>query len=231
MAEDVNAQRTESGVATLIARLRDEGVSAGRAQAEKLLADAQAKARTILEKAEAEANAKRDAGRKEADNFRRAGEDALKAAVRDVVLDLKEGLTRRFAEDIARAVSTATRDEGMLKEMILTVVGRARAESGIDQSTDATVLLPRTAAGLDELRRSPEELREGTLTHFAAAITGDILREGVRFGRAEDEAGGIRIVLGDRGVTVDLSDQAVADALLVHLQPRFRALLEGVVKS
>jgi V/A-type H+-transporting ATPase subunit E len=31
-------------------------------------------------------------------------------------------------------------------------------------------------------------------------------------------------------VVLDLSDQAVAAALLEHLQPRFRALLEGVVK-
>lgn len=231
MADPLKVQRTESGVEALIARLRDEGVSAGKSQADRLLADAQAKARSILEHAEAEANAKRDAGRREAENYRRAGEDALKAATRDVVLELKERLSQRFAEDIARAVSSTTRDEAMLKEMILAVVGRARAEIGIDQSADVKVLLPRTATGLDELRRAPEELREGTLTHFVASITGDILREGVQFGRAEDGAGGIRIALGDRGVTVDLTDQAVADALLVHMQPRFRALLEGVVKS
>jgi V/A-type H+-transporting ATPase subunit E len=38
----------------------------------------------------------------------------------------------------------------------------------------------------------------------------------------------VRLV--DRDVVLDLSDRAVADVILEHLQPRFRALLEGVVK-
>jgi V/A-type H+-transporting ATPase subunit E len=41
--------------------------------------------------------------------------------------------------------------------------------------------------------------------------------------------GGIRIVMKDSGVVVDLTDAAVADVILRHLQPRFRAMLEGVV--
>jgi V/A-type H+-transporting ATPase subunit E len=57
-----------------------------------------------------------------------------------------------------------------------------------------------------------------------------MLREGVSFSRAEDASEGIRLALLDRGVSIDLTDKAVADMLLVHLQPRFRALLEGVVK-
>lgn len=31
-------------------------------------------------------------------------------------------------------------------------------------------------------------------------------------------------------VEVDLTDQAIAKLLLRHLQPRFRALLEGVIR-
>jgi V/A-type H+-transporting ATPase subunit E len=34
----------------------------------------------------------------------------------------------------------------------------------------------------------------------------------------------------DKDITLDLTDQAVADFLLQHLQPRFRAVFEGVVK-
>jgi V/A-type H+-transporting ATPase subunit E len=41
---------------------------------------------------------------------------------------------------------------------------------------------------------------------------------------------GLRVRLVDKEVILDLSDRAVADAILEHLQPRFRALLEGIVK-
>jgi V/A-type H+/Na+-transporting ATPase subunit E len=224
MADEVSAQVTASNLEALIARLRDEGVTAGRTEAERMMSEAQARAHAIVHKAEAEA------ARKEVEGLRRGGEEALRAAVRDTVLDLKDRLTRRFAEDVGKTVSSAMRDEEMLKKMILAIVGRAREEGGVDQSADVEVILPRSVVGLDELRRKPEELREGTLTHYVVATAGEMLREGVRFGRAEDDAEGIRVKLHDRGVTVDITDQAVAEAILEHLQPRFRALMEGVVK-
>lgn len=234
MAEQTGAPRaasgTSSGVETLIARLRDEGVGAGRAEAERIVAEAQALARATVEEAQLQATETLERARREANNFRRAGEDALKAAARDTVLDLKDFLTRRFAGDVAKTVSAALRDEELLRQMILAVAGRVREEASVDRSGSVVFHLPRAAVGLDELRRKPEELKEGSLTHFAAASAAAMLREGVTFARAEDDAGGLRIHLNDRGVSVDLTDQAVADMILAHLQPRFRALLEGVVK-
>ncbi|MFC0219484.1 V/A-type H+-transporting ATPase subunit E [Pseudochelatococcus lubricantis] len=230
MAEKTGAQRTASGVEALIARLRDEGVGAGRTEAERIVGEAQVLARATVEEAEEQAAGMLEKARREAANLQRAGEDALKAAARDTVLDLKDYLSRRFAGDVAKTVSAAMRDEELLKRMILAVAGRVREEAGVDRSQEVVFQLPRAAVGLDELRRRPEELKEGSLTHFAAASAAAMLREGVTFARADDDAGGLRIQLLDRGVSVDLTDQAVADMILAHLQPRFRALLEGVVK-
>ncbi len=230
MAEQIPEARKTSGVEALIARLRDDGVSAGRTEAERIVAEAETRARSVLDAAEAEAKAKLVAARKEIEGHRRAGEDALKAAARDTVLDLKEQLARRFADDVGKTVAEAMRDEDLLKRMILAVAGRARDEAGVDRATEIEAILPRDAVGLDDLRRKPEELREGSLSHFAAGSAAAMLRDGVTFGRAEDDTGGIRLHLTDRGVSVDLTDQAVADVILAHLQPRFRALLEGVVK-
>jgi len=229
MAEKTQVQ-AEHGIDTLIARLRDDGIAAGRSTAEKLVADAQSKARAIVDKADADANAKIAAAQKESDSLRRAGEEALRTAARDTVLSLKDELSRRFADDVAKTVSNAMKDEELLRQMILAVVGRVREQSEVDKAKEVEVVLPRTAVGLDELRKKPEELREGSLVHFVAASAREMLREGLTFGRADDEESGIRLQLLDRGVSIDLTDRAVAEAILVHLQPRFRALLEGVVK-
>jgi V/A-type H+-transporting ATPase subunit E len=230
MAEHLNTEKTSAGIEALIARLRDQGVSSGRAEAERIVSDAQAQAHAIIQKADADAKQQINAAQKDSEQLRRAGEDALRAAVRDTVLDLKDRLARRFSEDVAKVVATAMRDDDLLMKMILAVAARAGREGSADKAKKLEIILPRSAVGLDDLRREPEELKKGTLTHFAVAVAGDMLREGVTFSRSEDGSEGIRLALLDRGVSIDLTDKAVADLLLAHLQPRFRALLEGVVK-
>jgi V/A-type H+-transporting ATPase subunit E len=90
--------------------------------------------------------------------------------------------------------------------------------------------LPRALVGLEELRRKPLELREGSLSHFVLSVAGNVLAEGVTFGVADDDDKGIRLYLADKNVYIDVTDEAVAALLLQHLQPRFRAILEGTVK-
>lgn len=220
---------TSAGIEALIARLREEGVDEGRSEAERVLGEAESRARTILAEAEEQAKSRLDAAESEAEKLKLGGEEALKIAMRDAVLELKQGLTERFASQVSGTVSDLMRDDELLKRMVIAVAARSREEAGLDDAKTMDVVLPRAVVGLDDLRRKPEELREGSLTHFTAAAAAEMFREGVHFTRAEDDTGGIRVVLGDEGVVVDLSDRAVADVILRHLQPRFRALLESVV--
>ncbi len=218
-----------AGIEALIARLKQEGVDEGRAEAERVLAEAETRASTILTDAEKEAKSRVDAAEAETERLKRAGKEALEIAMRDAVLELKQGLTERFAEQVSGTVSEVMREDEMLKNIVLAIAARSRADAGLDSAKKIDVVLPRAVVGLDELRRKPEELREGSLTHFAATAAADMLRKGISFSRSEDEADGIRIVLTNEGVVVDLTDRAVADVILSHLQPRFRALLENVV--
>ena len=57
-----------------------------------------------------------------------------------------------------------------------------------------------------------------------------MLRAGVTFSAADDMTAGLRVRVQDKDVTFDLTEAAVAGLLLQHLQPRFRAILEGIVK-
>jgi V/A-type H+/Na+-transporting ATPase subunit E len=229
MAAATIQQPVSSGIDALIQRLKQEGADEGRATAQKLVADAEARARELLAQAEAKAKQRTDDATQEADRLKRAGQEALKVAMRDAVLELKEGLSSRFAQQVQGVVAKLSTDKEVLKRMILAVASRARGEAGMDNVKQLEIILPRSVVGLDELRRNPQELREGALSQFALAAAADMLRAGVTFTRSSDDAGGIRIVLKDTGVVVDLTDAAVAGVILRHLQPRFRALLEGVV--
>ncbi len=84
--------------------------------------------------------------------------------------------------------------------------------------------------GLEEMRRKPEEFEEDALAHFILSITSGILRQGLSFKAFDDSSSGIRVRLVDKNIEIELTDKSIASLLLQHLQPRFRAFLEGIVK-
>lgn len=229
-SQSVKDKPLSSGVDALIARLREEGVSAGRGEADRILSDARTQAQQVLAKANAEAKDRVETARKESDAYRAAGEEALKTAMRDAVLTMKANLMDKFSSDVGRLVSRELENSEFLKQMILEVAGRATDGAGIGEEDELDFILPASIVGLEELRGNPEELQKGRLTNFALGLTGDMLREGVTFHASDDGASGIRVQVKDKNITLDLTDGAVAALLLQHLQPRFRAVLEGIVK-
>lgn len=230
MADAAKDAPLSSGVDALIAKLRDEGVSAGRAEAENIVSDAKATAERILSKARAEADQHLSAARKEADAYRQAGEEALKTAMRDAVLEMKAGMMQKFGADVKRLVSHHMQDPEILKNMILAIAGRVREGAGLSDGDAVDIILPANVIGIEELRQNPEELGKGQVTGFVLGLTGDMLREGVTFRSSDDMGPGIRVEVKDKDIVLDVSEEAVAGLLLQHLQPRFRAILEGIVK-
>ena len=228
MAEQTD-HPTSAGVEALLDRLQAEGVRTGEAAAVRLIADAETRARTIRETAEREADAMIEAARKEAANLERGGKEALRVAMRDTVLDLKQAIANRFKGDLARLVSKHLQDEELLRQLIVEVAGKTARDADLEQAGEIEVLLPADVVGLDELRRDPTGLRDGKLGHFVLGSAAELLRDGVTLGRAPDGMVGIQVRLEDQDIVLDLTDKAVAEVILQHLQPRFRALLEGVI--
>ena len=219
-----------SGVEALIERLRKEGVKAGRAEAARIELAARQRASEILTEAEAKAASIVENARQEAKRLCTGGEDALRVAMRDAVLKLKAQLAERMSDQVKRLVAKELSREAFLERLILEVAGRARDEAGVDRGEPVQVLLPRELVGIEELRRNPLELRAGSLSHFVLSLSADVLAEGVTFAVADAPGPGIRLYLKDRDIQIELTDAQVARVLLEHLQPRFRAILEGMVK-
>jgi V/A-type H+-transporting ATPase subunit E len=227
---DKQASLASSGVEALIERLREEGVASGRAAAQAIEAEARRQAAQIVQEAKEHAAQLVAGARRESHALQQGGEEALHIAMRDTVLHLKGQLMEQFSAEVRRLIAVAMDQEEFLRQLILEVAGRAREQAGVDTGQPVRVLLPRALVGLDELRRNPLELSEGSLSHFVLSVAGNVLAEGVSFGVAEDDARGIRLHLEDKNVEIELTDEAVSALLLQHLQPRFRAILEGTVK-
>ncbi|MBT8440992.1 MAG: hypothetical protein KJO76_01305 [Gammaproteobacteria bacterium] len=228
-AKAKTAEVTASGVEELIHRLRHDGVEAGREEAERIVKEAEQRANWLVEQARAEAEELVADARKETERFQASAEEALQVAARDAVLQMKDQLTQQFSDEIGRLVSGELEHAGVLKRLILELAGQVRESAGLDDEARVEVLLPKGAMDLADLRDHPDELRNGQLSHLVIDVAGNMLREGVTLTPSSRVKDGIRIRLVDEQIEIDLSSKAIANHLLEHLLPRFRALLEGMV--
>ena len=228
---DVGSVRSEgasSGVEVLIQRLRQQGVAAGNAARDEITSKAEQEAARILKEARDQAKKLVEDARDEADRLQKAGEDALRIAGRDSVLRMRETVTTYFEERVKRLASTELEDPEFLRKLIIEVAKRVRDEAAVDEAEEIEVILPKEVVGTKELRDNPEELA-GKLSEYAKTIASATWREGVVVKTMEIGGRGIRVRLLDDDLEVDLTDEAIAELLLQHLQPRFRAMLTGMM--
>ncbi|CCE23342.1 MULTISPECIES: V-type ATP synthase subunit A [Methylotuvimicrobium] len=224
------AEVASSGVEKLIERLREEAINAGQAKAEDIVLNAQKRAAWIVEEAEQEAQLLLEKARAEAEALKSSGVDALRLAGRDALLKLRDTLLGSFSQEVMRVVGKQMAKSEFIEQLILALAGRVREKTGLDQNSKIIFQLPEDIVGVEDLRRNPEELKQGALSHLTAAIASDLLRDGVSFEVSDQIKSGIVIKLEENNMVIDFTDEAVATLFLEHLQPRFRALLQGIVK-
>lgn len=224
------AEVASSGVEKLIERLREEAINAGQAKAEDIVLNAQKRAAWIVEEAEQEAQLLLEKARAEAEALKSSGVDALRLAGRDALLKLRDTLLGSFSQEVMRVVGKQMAKSEFIEQLILALAGRVREKTGLDQNSKIIFQLPEDVVGVEDLRRNPEELKQGTLSHLTASIASDLLREGVSFEVSDQLKSGLVIKLEENNMVIDFTDEAVATLFLEHLQPRFRALLQGIVK-
>ncbi|MBV0932392.1 ATPase [Marinobacterium weihaiense] len=221
-------KQAASGVEALIERLRQQGVEQGQQEAAALVEEAQRRADWLLEQAQQEAEQVRRQAQQDAERLQRAGEDALKMAARDMNLQLREQLAHTFAARVQLQVSEQLDSQDFIREVIREVVVQACQDATLCAMPKVEVLLPAGVVGLEELRRNPHAYREGKLSQFVQEQLNLQLREGVTLDVHDGR--GIRIRCNGDDAEIDLGDRALAELLLRHLQPRFRAILEGVIR-
>lgn len=220
--------KLSSGVQDLINRLREEGLAEGRQEGEKIVSKAHQKAKQIVDQAYSEAEEIRKEAKEEAEHHRKSAQEAVQLAARDTVLSLKSTLTHQFAQRIGELLEETFQEEDFLKQVILEVAGRALPEEKRDEKME--IILPEDVVGLEELRRHPEKVKEGSLGQFMLSTAADQLREGVTLYTSKQQKVGLTIKLVEEDVSIDLSDESITELLLEHLLPRFRALIEGSIQ-
>ena len=210
-----------SGVQDLIARIRDDGVRAGKEEADRTMADARREAARVVAEAKAEADEMHHTASAEIASVKHAALEALKLAARDTGLQLEATILAAFEMHVKRLIAPATHDGDFMRALVLVLAGHAVEDYLKDAPLQ--ILVSDLLAGKEhENEEHDRVIREGVL-----GISGEMLREGVELIPSSEVAGGARVRVVGGDLEIDLTNEAISELLLKHLLPRYRAILKG----
>lgn len=224
MAQAESTKIISSGIQELINRMHEKGVAAGKEEGLKIVNEAENRAEWIISQAKEEAAQIKRQAEKDAAFIRHAGKDSLEMAFRDIKLKLKDNLSAQFAAQLKRLIQHEMQDPDTLKKLLIQAASKSRVPD-----EKMTVLLPAHALGVEELRQNPSSIEQGALMEILSDVAKKLFESGVTFTLSDKVAAGFVFVLRDGDILIEVTDKSLAELLLAHLQPRFRALLEGVV--
>lgn len=188
----------ENKLQQLTQKLYNEGLEKGRAEADRLVADAKAQAEKILADARAQADASVRQARTQAEEIRKNSLTEISLAGKQAVAKIKEEIASMIvARTTYPAVKEASLDPSFLEQMLLAV---ARNWNGADSSKiSLRALLPEgERARLDEVfEKSAKEL----------------LSEGIEVGWSKEVSTGFKVGAKQGGYYISFTD-ADFDALL-----------------
>lgn len=188
----------ENKLEKLTQKLYEEGLSKGRSEGEKMLADAQAQAGKIVAEAEAEAKEIVKKAHAQAEELRKNTTTEISLAGKQAVGRIREEIASMIvAKSVAGGVKQANMDPAFIREMLLAV---ARNWNGASSDRVAlTALLP--AGKQKELDAA-----------FEKSVK-ELLAEGVEVGYSKDVRSGFKVGAKGGGYYISFSD-ADFDALL-----------------
>ncbi|MEJ2668975.1 MAG: hypothetical protein P8077_01500 [Gammaproteobacteria bacterium] len=217
------------GVDELVRRLRHEGVEAAQRESDAILAEARQQAQRIVEEAQQHVVALQAESREQLRKEKMAAEEALSHAYRDLILDMKNRLLQRMAVDVQDLVGARLENPLLLEKIIVELVSRMAQDIPIADEEKVEVILPK-ALGQGETSWDPSSAKTGVLADLIRQVMTQVLREGVTFSLAKDDKRGIRLKLLESQVQLSVTDEAIAEHLLYYLHPRFKAMLDGIIR-
>ena len=224
MTQLLETGKTSQGIQELVDLMREKGINAGKEEGTRIVAEAEKRAEWILAQAEQQAKELSQSAQSEAEFIKKSGAESLEMAFRDIKLKLKDELSSRFATQLQRLVSEQLSNPETLKQLLISAAAKTNIE---DQAM--TIVLPDNAVALKELREDPDLLKGGPLMEILSEVSRSLFSAGVSLQGSATADQGLTFLLRDGEITVELTDVALSKLLLAHLQPRFRAILEGVV--
>lgn len=188
----------ENKLQQLTQKLYDEGLEKGRAEADRLVAEAKAQAAKIVKEAEAQAAQMAADAKLKAEDVEKNTMTEISLAGKQAVSKIKAQISSMIiARSTAPAVKVASLDPAFVKQMLLTVAGNWNGEDSSKNGLQALL---------------PEAERKAFEATFEATAQ-ELLSAGVEVGYSKEVKSGFKVGVKDGGYYISFSDQDF-DALL-----------------
>ncbi|WP_319561176.1 V-type ATP synthase subunit E [Marispirochaeta sp.] len=195
----------------LIEKIKTEGVTSAREEADKVLQDARRRKDEILKEAGQEANRIREAAKEEASRMEASGRAALEQAARDLILKVRQSIQNISESILNQKTGDALSGEG-LEKIILAALEKWDGTEG-----DLSLLLS---------EKDAQELGK-KLTGQLASRFG----EGVEIKPFPAIKAGFRIGTKEGGSYYDFSAAEIAEMLSRLVNPQLAKIVEAAAKE
>jgi V/A-type H+-transporting ATPase subunit E len=194
--------KPEVHIQSLLERIKTEGISEARKEAEAILDQARAEADAIRARAQTQARELLRQAEMEVRDTRAGFEAAMSQAARDLVLAVKDSITRLCDKVLKKEVAAVLTPE-MLREMILKIL---------------TAWKPQQPPQGAEVLLSPRDWRQ--LEDALHNSLQGAFKDGVVLKPVEGVEKGFRIGVQGENAHYDLTDKGIAELLSEYLSPR-----------
>lgn len=202
----------ENKLQELTRKLYDEGLEKGRADADKLVADAKAEAARLVAEAKAEAEAIVKAAEAKAEDLRKNSMAEISLAGKQAVAKLKEQVAEMIiAKSTVEGVKAANLDAEFVKKMLVEVAHNWNGASSESVSLEA--LLP--------------ESKKAELDAAMEKSAKELLAAGVEVGYSKSVKSGFKVGAKNGGYYISFSDEDFNALLGEYLRDKVAALIFG----
>lgn len=194
----------------LTERLYEEGLSKGREEGDKILAEANERAKAIIEKANADAQAIIEKAGKAAEDTKAKAESDIRMAASQALASTKADILGCITAKVADTpVANLLGSEEFTKEVILAVA------KGMAEGSEKTLemVLPETVG---------KQLEQYTAKEVAAAVG-----TGIEVTLSKKIKGGLTVGPKDGGYFVSMTDETFSALIREYLRPATRKILFG----
>lgn len=229
MAKNAN-HLVSQGIEELIERIKSEAVEAGKESAESIIKAAEKKAEDIIDKAKKDALKILKDAKDNAEKEKKATKEALELAGRDMILGFHDNMSKRFEEEISNLVSGHLQNKDFISQLLLIISGKSIEEISGLSSEDIEITIPKNVLNLGDIRKDPKLIKNDMLKKVTLSLAANMVKKGFYIYESDSDDKSIYIKKSAENISLSITKDTLTKALLKHLQPRFHALLEGLIK-
>lgn len=203
-------EKGQDKIQKIIEELRKDTLEPAQKEADRIIAEAQARAQELVRAADKKAEDLLEQARLLIEQEQNIFQSSLSQGVKQSVEALRQEIEHRlFNDQLNESLSKETSNPAVIAKIVETLI-TAIQRDGV--SADFSAIIPQQI--------SAHEVNAHLAKEILQKLRGDTVAVG-NFG------GGAKIKLNDRGLTIDISDVALRELLSRYLRKDFRHLVFG----